>query len=125
MYATPRDFAKFGFLFLNDGCWNGERLLPEGWVRASVTPSKAYIATLPVEPRPNGRSWWLNRALPEANRPKPWKDAPDDAYAASGYWGQRIIVIPSEDLLIIRFGDDRKQVIDTNTLIVKAMAVAR
>lgn len=125
MYATPRDFAKFGFLFLNDGCWNGERLLPEGWVKKSVTPSAAYVATLPAEPRPNGLSWWLNRALPEVGRPKPWPDAPEDAYAASGYWGQRIIVIPSEDLLIVRFGDDRKQVIDANGLITRAMAVAR
>ena len=38
VYATPRDFAKFGYLFLNDGCWDGERLLPEGWVAASTTP---------------------------------------------------------------------------------------
>lgn len=125
MYATPRDFAKFGFLFLNDGCWNGERLLPEGWVEKSVTPAAAYVATRPVEPRPNGLSWWLNRSLPQVDRPKPWPDAPEDAYAASGYWGQRIIVIPSEDVLIVRFGDDRKQPIDANELIKRALAVVR
>lgn len=122
-YATPRDFAKFGFFFLNDGCWNGERLVPENWVKQSTTPSEAYVATKPVEPRPNGFSWWLNR--PVGDRPKPWPDVPEDAYAASGYWGQRLIVIPSEDVLIVRFGDDRKGAIDTNGLIKRALEVVR
>ena len=125
LYATPRDFAKFGFLFLNDGCWNGERLLPEGWVKASTTPSEAYVATLPAEPRPSGNAWWLNRPLPAQSRPKPFPDAPEDAYLASGHWGQRIIVVPSEDVLVIRFGDDRKATIDNNELITRALEVAR
>lgn len=125
IYATPRDFAKFGFLFLNDGCWNGERLLPEGWVKASITPSDAYVTTLPAEPRPSGYSWWLNRPLPAQSRPKPWPDVPEDAYAASGHWGQRIVVVPSEDVVIVRFGDDRKGAIDANGLIKRALEVTR
>ncbi|MBE2248452.1 MAG: serine hydrolase [Myxococcus sp.] len=125
MYATPRDFAKFGFLFLNDGCWNGERLLPEGWVAASTTPSDVYVATLPAEPRPSGYAWWLNRPLPAKGRPAPWPDVPEDAYAASGHWGQRIVVVPSEDVVMVRFGDDRKGAIDANTLIKLSLAVAR
>lgn len=125
LYATPRDFAKFGFLFLNDGCWNGERLLPEGWVTASTTPSEAYLATLPAEPRPSGYSWWLNRSLPAQSRARPFPAVPEDAYLASGHWGQRIIVVPSEDLLVLRFGDDRKATIDNDELISRAIEVAR
>ena len=126
LYATPRDFAKFGYLFLNDGCWNGERILPEGWVAASTTPSDAYVATLPAsEPRPSGYSWWLNRSLPMQSRARPWPDVPEDAYAASGHWGQRIVVVPSEDVVMVRFGDDRKGAIDANELIKLSLAVAR
>lgn len=131
VYARPRDFAKFGYLMLNDGCWDGQRLLPEGWVRDATTPSEAFKASrgdcsgekkaageyrLPCEETPNGFMWWLN--LPPApGVEKPFKDTPDDAYSALGHWGQRIIVIPSEDLVIVRVGDDREGSIPVNTIV--------
>ncbi|MBL8909100.1 MAG: serine hydrolase [Archangium sp.] len=124
VYATPRDFAKFGFLFLNDGCWNGTRILPSGWVQASTTPSAPFMETAPEsESTPSGYSWWLNK--PTRTRGKPWEDAPDDAYAALGHWGQRIIVIPSEDVIIARNGDDRDGSIPVNDLIKFSLGVAR
>ncbi|MBL8938193.1 MAG: serine hydrolase, partial [Archangium sp.] len=121
VYATPRDFAKLGYLMLNDGCWNDQRLLPVGWVQQATAVSDTFRANrgdcanatpageykLPCEDTPNGYMWWLNRP-PAAGVDKPWKDAPDDTYAALGHWGQRIIVIPSEDLVIMRTGDDRE-----------------
>lgn len=124
VYATPRDFAKFGWLFLNDGCWNGERLLPEGWVKDSTTPSAAFVAhAADTEKEPSGYSWWLNA---EAHgNPRPWPDAPDDAYAAIGHWGQLIIVIPSEDVVIVRTGDDREGSIDLNDLVKFSLPVTR
>ena len=126
VYATVRDFAKFGFLFLNDGCWNGERILPEGWVTASTTPSAAFVSAAPDdEETPAGYSWWLNQATPSRNKPKPWLDAPDDTYAALGHWGQRIIVVPSEDVIIVRVGDDREGSISPNELIKLSLSVAR
>lgn len=45
VYATPRDVAKFGFLYLNDGMWNGRRLLPEGWVDLARTPAPGYAVS--------------------------------------------------------------------------------
>lgn len=126
VWATPRDFAKFGFLFLNDGCWNGERILPEGWVASSTTPSEAFVASAPEDEKtPSGYSWWLNRPVPSQNKPSPWPDVPQDTYAALGHWGQRIIVVPSEDVIIVRTGDDRDGSIDVNELTKLCLAVAR
>lgn len=126
VFATLRDFAKFGYLFLNDGCWDGERLLPEGWVKDSTTTSDVFTASAPdSESTPSGYSWWLNQASPARNKPKPWADAPDDTYAALGHWGQRIIVVPSENIIVVRVGDDRDGSIDVNDLMKFSLAVAR
>ncbi|MEW5741787.1 MAG: serine hydrolase [Myxococcota bacterium] len=126
VYATPRDYAKFGWLFLNDGCWAGERILPEGWVTDSTTPSEAFVKhATAADDEPSGYAWWLNRPVPEHSAPKPWPDAPDDAYAAQGHWGQRIVVIPSEDVVIVRTGDDREGSIPINELIKYSLPVAR
>lgn len=126
VYATPREFAKFGYLFLNDGCWAGKRVLPAGWVTSSTTPSDVFVASAPEsEKTPSGYSWWLNRPVPSQNKPKPWADVPEDTYAALGHWGQRIIVVPSEDVVIVRTGDDRAGSIDVNELTKLSLAVAR
>ncbi len=139
VYATPREYAKFGYLFLNDGCWNGTRILPAGWVKDSTTVSAAFKNNrgvcsgkkaaddefqLPCEDTPNGYMWWLNTP-PAEGVEKPWKDIPDDTYAALGHWGQRIIVVPSEDVVIVRTGDDRAGSIDVNGLVKFALPVAR
>jgi CubicO group peptidase (beta-lactamase class C family) len=126
VYATARDFAKFGYLFLNDGCWNGTRVVPEGWVAASTKPSDVYVSGSPEDEKsPSGYAWWLNAAVPQKNQPKPWPDAPDDAYAAQGHWGQRIVVIPSEDVVIVRTGDDREGSMPVNEIIKFSLPVAR
>ncbi|MDP1921985.1 MAG: serine hydrolase [Myxococcales bacterium] len=139
VYATPRDYAKFGYLYLNDGCWNDQRLLPLGFVQQSTTPNEAFRTNrgdcsgvtapadtyqLPCQGEPSGYMWWLNRP-PADGVEKPWKDAPDDTYAALGHWGQRIIVVPSEDVIIVRTGDDRKGSIPVNELVKFALPVTR
>lgn len=132
VYATARDYAKFGWLFLNDGCWNDERILPEGWVTSSTTPSDVFVASAgDGETEPSGYSWWLNRPIPAAAhigrvaKPKPWADSPDDAYSAIGHWGQYIVVVPSEDLVIVRTGDDRNAELDINQLVKLSMEVVK
>jgi CubicO group peptidase (beta-lactamase class C family) len=127
LYATAQDFAKFGFLYLNDGCWAGQRLLPDGWVAASTQVAPAF-RTKPIhlESEPSGWQWWLNRTVTEQGiNTLPWPDVPGDAYAAEGHWGQRIIVIPSEDVVIVRVGDDRNATMDVGSLASRALAVTR
>jgi len=125
-YATPRDMAKFGQFMLNDGCVRGERMLPVGWMERStvMAPSLRLHAVDREAGDVNGRQIWLNRAVPELNETQPpWPDAPEDTYAAMGYWKQAILVIPSQDLVIARTGDDRDGSFEWNTLLGHAMAV--
>ncbi|WP_276370327.1 serine hydrolase [Chryseolinea sp. H1M3-3] len=97
-FATARDWARFGLLFLNDGVWNGERILPEGWVKYSVTPAPG------AEIGQYGAHWWLN-AGDRANTPvRKFPDLPTDAYWADGFEEQTVMIIPSKQLVIVRLG---------------------
>ncbi len=125
LFATARDYARFGYLYLHDGCWAGERILPEGWVKGSTEPSPAFTNGAPAEEKtPNGWMWWTNRVAGGATE-KPWKDAPDDAYSAIGHWGQYVIVVPSADVVIVRTGDDRSASVSLSKLISLSLEVAR
>ena len=95
LYATARDWARFGQLYLDDGVWEGERLLPEGWVEASFTPVAQAVDT------PYGYQWWLNEG-PDGQLRMP--EVPPDAAWASGNEGQQVVVIPSEGLVVVRLG---------------------
>ncbi|MBU23769.1 MAG: serine hydrolase [Acidobacteria bacterium] len=90
-HGTARDWARFGLLHLRDGVWDGERILPEGWVDAVTTPAPAW-------PDQNyGGLFWLNRG-------GVWPDVPADAFWALGARGQHTVVIPSADLVVVRMG---------------------
>ena len=96
MYATARDWARFGQLFIQDGVWEGRRILPEGWVARSVTPT-------PTHPTQGyGAQWWLNAATDPEQRALP--GVPADAYFASGHQGQIVLVVPSREAVIVRQG---------------------
>jgi CubicO group peptidase (beta-lactamase class C family) len=128
LYATPRDFARLGYLFLNDGCWQGQRLLPEGWVRDATAVSEAYRHKVVDRSWGDiqGREWWLNQPVAEALQPVPWPDVPQDAYAAEGHWNQLVLVVPSKDLVVVRTGDDRdERALDYNRFFKLAIEVAR
>ena len=95
LYAPPRDWARFGLLYLNDGVFAGERILPEGWVAYSTTPAPASL-----EARAYGAQFWLN-----TRGENQWMPAvPEDAYAARGHYGQSLIIIPSRQLVVVRMG---------------------
>ena len=124
--ATARDLLRFGFLYANDGCWDGARILPAGWVAASTVVSQPYrmraLDTAPADGT-QGRQLWLNLAVPEQNQPTPWPDVPLDAFAARGHWGQSVTIIPSLDLVIVRTADDRDGTFDFNAFLKLAIAV--
>jgi CubicO group peptidase (beta-lactamase class C family) len=88
VYATARDFARFGLLYLRDGMWDGQRLLPQGWVDHGRRPRSVD----PEDGMIHGAHWWVV----------------DDAYGtfwASGYDGQSITLCPALDLVVVRLGD--------------------
>ena len=95
LYATARDWARFGQLYLDDGVWEGERLLPEGWVDASFSAIEQAVEV------PYGYQWWLNEG-PDGRLRMP--SVPADAAWASGNEGQQVVVIPSEGLVVVRLG---------------------
>ncbi|WP_347904532.1 serine hydrolase [Pseudomonas purpurea] len=117
-YLTARDLARIGLLMQRDGRWGERQLLPRDWVAFNRQPFARYQAH--QDDAVPGGHWWLNRAVDGA--PKPWPDAPDDTFAALGHWGQALYVIPSEKLVIVRYGDDRDGTYQHNELLRRAMS---
>ena len=87
LWATAQDMARFGYLYLRDGIWDGERLLPAGWADHARRPRSID----PVDLRPYGAQWWV---------------VGDDVgtFWANGYEGQSIMVCPGLDLVVVRLG---------------------
>jgi len=97
-FATPRDWARFGLLYLQDGIWEGESILPRGWVKYSVTPT-------PKAPRGEyGAFFWLNAGSISNRKDRRWPGSPPDTFAALGFQEQKVIIIPSKKLVLVRFG---------------------
>ncbi|MDT4840764.1 Beta-lactamase [compost metagenome] len=105
-YLTARDLARVGLLMQRGGRWGDRQLLPTDWVAFNRTPFADYQPdpAKPGDAVPGGH-WWLNAQVRGAA--KPWPDAPEDAFAALGHWGQALYVLPSEKLVIVRYADDR------------------
>jgi CubicO group peptidase (beta-lactamase class C family) len=98
LYATARDYARFGLLYLNDGVWEGERILPEGWVAYSTTPT-------PASPKGQyGAHFWLNGSRDSNPKDRMYPQLPGDTFFARGYQGQTIAIIPSRKLVVVRLG---------------------
>jgi CubicO group peptidase (beta-lactamase class C family) len=98
VYASARDYARFGLLYLKDGVWNGERILPEGWVKKTRTSSSANGL------RNYGYQFWLNGFDPNNNAQREFAEMPADLFLADGYGGQRIYIVPSMQLVVVRMG---------------------
>ncbi|MCL1821755.1 MAG: beta-lactamase family protein [Prolixibacteraceae bacterium] len=94
LYASMRDYVRYGLLYLNDGNWLGEQILPQGWVNMTVTPAKG-------SDNGYGALFWLNKN-------KAYPDLPDDMYSCRGHDGQFIYIIPSKNLVVVRTGFSQK-----------------
>lgn len=89
-WANTRDWAKYGLLYLNRGNWNGTQIISEAWVDYTTTATNGSEGCY-------GAQFWLNNGghLP---------DVPRDMFLADGYQGQRVFIIPSKDLVVVRMG---------------------
>jgi len=91
-WATARDWARVGQLYLNNGNWAGEQILAESWVE--------FVQQSPDDPESKdvyGGQFWLNKVHP---------GMPEDSYFMNGFHGQRVIIIPSKELVVVRLGVD-------------------
>lgn len=93
VYTTARDLARLGQFWLQDGVWQGKRLLPAGWMRYMTTPSGPQPADGPGY----GATMWLFGTT---------QGLPAGSYSAQGNRGQYVMVVPSERLVIVRRGED-------------------
>jgi CubicO group peptidase (beta-lactamase class C family) len=96
MLASARDWARFGLLYLNDGVIGGKRILREEWVDFSAA------ATLDSD---YGAGFWTNRSNHERAKGRVRQGIPRDAFFASGNLGQRIVIMPTQHLVVVRLGD--------------------
>lgn len=95
MLASARDWGRFGQLYLDRGYARGRRLLPADWVDQATTPTLG---------QDYGSGFWLNTGRTANSRWRIAHGMPADAFYASGLFGQRIVIIPSQQLVIVRFG---------------------
>jgi CubicO group peptidase (beta-lactamase class C family) len=102
--TTAQGFAKLGLLYLRDGVWNGERILPEGWVQYSRTPSAAN--------REYGAGWWLDLERP-------------GVFYALGTQGQVMAVAPKYDLTFVLLSTDGRASLPLSEAIMEAFARRR
>jgi CubicO group peptidase (beta-lactamase class C family) len=86
-YCTARDFARFAYLYLRNGVWDGQRILPEGWVDLARTPT-----SVDEDGDGHGAHWWM------------WDDNPWGAFNAAGYEGQYLVIVPALDVVVVRLG---------------------
>jgi len=97
-YASARDWARFGLLFLNDGVWNGERILPKDWSTYSSTPaSSAKLGQY-------GAMFWLNTGAKNHSEQSYHPGLPNNEYGAEGFEDEYVWIFPSQNLVLVRLG---------------------
>jgi CubicO group peptidase (beta-lactamase class C family) len=94
-FMAARDWARLANLYLQDGMWDGERILPEGYVEYASEIAPAWIAD--GRPIYGGAFFWVNGA-------ESWADLPATAYGMRGAGGQSTTIVPTHDLVIVRLG---------------------
>jgi len=113
-YATARDWARFGLLYLNDGVWNGEQILPEGWVQFTATASSAKNSSKGGK---YGALWWTNSGDQNNAANKKYAHVPSDCISCQGWDGQYVWVIPSKKLVVVRLAFEQGNYLDPDTFL--------
>lgn len=89
VYAAAQDWARFGTLYLRDGTWDGERILPEGW----VDHGRTVRSVDETDGSLYGAHWWIDHL-----------DTERGTFRASGYEGQLVAICPTLDAIVVRLG---------------------
>lgn len=97
-WASARDYARFGLLYLRDGTWNGRRILADGWVDYSRTPAPA------ANNATYGAHLWINHD-PKPDQFKMVPGRPESIFGPTGNDGQLILIVPTHDLIVVRLGE--------------------
>jgi CubicO group peptidase (beta-lactamase class C family) len=100
MYATARDWARFGLLYLQNGMYNNQQILPDGWVKQTATPA---TSTDNLQGQ-YGLQFWLNTGQKNNAANRTYPHVPADMFCADGFEGQNIFIIPSKNLVVVRLG---------------------
>ena len=98
MYATARDWARFGLLYFNKGVYNKQRILNEDWIQQTSTPAPMVMQG------EYGLHFWLNAGAKNNTSDRTNPHAPRDLFYLDGYEGQRVYIIPSKKLVLVRLG---------------------
>ncbi len=94
IYASMRDYVRFGLLYLNKGNWLGQQILPEGWTENAIEPANGSNGRY-------GSFFWLNQS-------NDYPHVPQDLYMCQGHDGQYIYIVPSLELVVVRTGFSKK-----------------
>lgn len=101
MYATPRDWARYGLLYLNEGNWYGDQIVDTTWVDFSKSIAEKSGGVY-------GGHFWHNADHVQ------FPDVPADMFSANGFQGQRVWIFPSQDVVVVRMGLAGDDVFDMN-----------
>lgn len=105
-WATARDWAKMGQLWLQNGQWNGKEIIPADWVAKMRLPAAGSQNTY------GGQIWLKGPKTPHL---------PDDAFAFQGFQGQRVYVLPTQEMVIVRLGHNNDKATDFDGLIERVL----
>ena len=93
VFINSEDHARFGLLYLNNGLWNGKRIISEEWIKKSVTSS----STNPEY----GYMWWINHEDGEDYATSDWRNVPTNVQYGAGFGGNYIVIIPDENMVVV------------------------
>ncbi len=113
IYLRPRDLARFGYLYLHHGQWNGRQIFGESWNSLIQEIAPAWY----LQDNPHtaySAQWWLNKAVPSKMMPSPYPNAPENILMGFGHHGQRLIIFPGQNMILVRMGWDKEDYADLN-----------
>jgi CubicO group peptidase (beta-lactamase class C family) len=106
MHATAYDVLNFGEMYLNQGVFQGKRILSESWVQYTIKLSNENKVIMSKDDEPYGAGFWLNKKT-KLYPNKPYSDLPENVFAAFGHQGQFLFFVPDKKILVLRLAQDK------------------